>query len=178
MKLKKFNEFISESRVNESATATVDENVFLVDEVVYLVDGLELDIETSYESPDREVGYYGGYSAESWSIYGIESAYKITDPEVVSGIEEIRKESTELQTMGFDLDAQNRIDDLIWNADSVEVTGPELAALEKRIIQLDKEGKLIDLTGTFSDRCDKAVESAMEDYEEDEPDYDDDRYDY
>jgi hypothetical protein len=179
MKLKRFSQFIAESKVNEDASATVEESAFLVDNAVYLVGEVELEIETSYDEPDRDVGYHGGYSAESWSIYGIDSVYKVTDSDIVAKIEDIKNQSGELSTMGFsDLNINDQIEDLIFNADSEEVTGPELAALDKRIVELDRAGQLIDLTGTFDKRCDAAVERAMEDYEEDGPDYDYDRDDY
>lgn len=176
MKLKRFNQFIAESKVNESASATVEENAFLVDGAVYLVGEVELEIETEYDEPDRDVGHYGGYYAESWSIYGIDNVYKVTDPDIVSKIEDIKNQTGELSTMGFsDLNINDQIEDLIFNADTEEVTGPELVALDKRITELDRAGQLVDLTGTFSKRCDAAVERAMEDYEDDGPDYDYDR---
>ena len=179
MKLKRFNQFVAESKVNEgSATAIVEESAFLVDGKVYIIGEVELDLDVNYDSPEPEVGLYGGHYAESWSIYGIDGVYVVTDPEIVNKIEEINNETGELSTMGFDLDKQTQIDNLIWDADSEEVTGPELIALEKRIKELDKAGQLVDLTGNFEKRCDDAVESAMQDYEPDEPDYDydDDRW--
>lgn len=173
MKLKRFNQFIAEAKVNESANAIVEENAFLVDGVVYQVGTVELEIETSYDSPEPEIGYYGGHSAESWSIYEINDVYKVTQEDIIQEIESIKSQSDELIDMGFSMDKQRQIEELVWDAETVEVTGPELAALEKRIIELHNSGQLEDLTGSFDKRCESAVDRAMEDYEDDGPDYDD-----
>lgn len=180
MKLKRFQEFVNEAKVNESSTtATVEESAFLVDGHAYLIGEIELDVDLEYDSPEPEVGIYGGYGADGWSIYSISGVYKVTEPDVVDRIEQIKKDAGDLNSMGFsEVNVNDQITDLIFNADSEEVTGPELAALEKRIIELDRAGQLIDLTGDFESRCNKAVESAVEDYEPDEPDYDDWRDDY
>lgn len=173
MKLKRFNQFIAEARVNEDTSAFVEENAFLVDGAVYQVGSIELEIETSYDSPEPEVGYYGGHSAESWTIYEISDVYKVTQEDIIQEIENIKSQSDELIDMGFSMDKQRQIEELVWDAETVEVTGPELAALEKRIIELYTAGQLEDLTGSFDKRCESAVDRAMEDYEDDGPDYDD-----
>lgn len=177
MKLKRFEQFINEAKINESTvSATVEENAFLVDGNVYIIGEVGLEVGVDYEQPDREVGIYGGHYADDWSIEGIDSVYKVTDPDIAQKIEQIKQEEQELGSMGFSGDAQRQILDLVFDADSEEVTGPELAALEKRILELDKAGQLVDLTGDFEQRCNDAAENAMEDYEPDEPDYDDDRW--
>lgn len=172
MKLKRFQEFVNEAKVNESSTfAVVEESAFLVDGHVYLIGEIELDVDLEYDSPEPDIGIYGGYRADSWSIYSISDVYKVTEPDVVDKIKKIKKEADDLNTSGFsEVNANDQIADLIFNAESEEVTGPELASLKKRIIELDREGQLIDLTGDFEYRCNKAVESAVEDYEPGEPD--------
>lgn len=163
--LKNFKQFVSESKLNESSTETayVEENAFLIDGTVYTIDKIELEVEVGYERPDREVGLRGGYYSEACKVVGLEGVNKLTDPELPNELERISAEAHEISGIGFSGNVQGEIDQLIWEADSVEVTGEELSSLESKIIELDANGQLptVDLTGTFYERCESSVESLI-----------------
>jgi hypothetical protein len=176
MKLKRFEQFIAESKVNESSTIypVVEENIFLIDGQVYTIMTITLEADVNSEEAEPEVGYAGGVSTDGWSIESIDSVTRITEPDVAQKCQELISNSSELGNMGIEgANAYSAIEDLVWNAESEEITGQALKDLQARVFELDKKGGLVDLTGSFEERCDNAVDRELDDWEPDEPDYDD-----
>jgi hypothetical protein len=56
MKLKRFSQFVKESLVTESsAVAEIEENIFLIDEIIYVIWLVTLDVSFDYEPDDDSV---------------------------------------------------------------------------------------------------------------------------
>jgi hypothetical protein len=181
MKLKRFSQFVKESLVTESsAVAEIEENIFLIDDAIYIIDLIAIEIDFDYEPADPEVGImHGGYVSDETSLDGLDGVRKVTDPAIISKVKELLNSPAELKSMGFDgIDVYSEIADLVYNADDEELGGEELTAFTDNFKILYNSHKLIDLTGSFEKRESAQVERATEDFEPDEPDYDDydDRY--
>lgn len=182
MKLKRFSQFVKESLVTESsAVAEIEENIFLIDDVIYIIDLIAIEIDFDYEPADPEVGIsQGGYIPDETSLDGIDGVRKVTDPEIISKVKELLDSPAELKSMGFEgIDVYSEIAELVYNADDEELSGEELADFTRNFKNLYDSHKLIDLTDSFEKRETVGVERATEDFEPDEPDYDDyddDRY--
>lgn len=176
MKLKRFSQFVKESLLSESSSvAEIEENIFLIDDVIYVVDLIAIEIDFDYEPADPEVGIaQGGYVPDETSLDGIDGVRKVTDPEILSKVKELLDSPAELKSMGFDgIDVYSEIDDLVGNADQEELGGEELTAFTAKFKTLYDSRKLIDLTGSFEKRETAEIDRATENFEPDEPDYDD-----
>jgi hypothetical protein len=183
MKLKRFSQFVKESLITESsAIAEIEENIFLIDEIIYVVALVTLDVSFDYEPDDDSVGFVGGFSVDDVDFDGVDGVYKVTDPSVTSQVKDMldSPEAEELKSMGFEgADEYAAIENLVYDADQEEITGEELTAFITKFKALYDSNTLVDLTGTFKKRTDSALDRASEDFEPDEPDYDDyddDRY--
>lgn len=185
MKLKKFEEFVNEAKARYSdVDVEMDENVFLVDGVVYYVGMITVGGSVESEKADREVGIMNDYSfVEDWWPESMETLEKFANPEdnaeLIETLESIETASASLDSMGLgastNAQKQKQRDSLIWDAafdkELVEVgPGEEFDRVFKSIV----DGKAVDLTRTFDDRVNAAFTDKMEDYGSDnEPDYDD-----
>jgi hypothetical protein len=177
MKLKRFSQFVKESLITESSSVVeVEENIFLIDEIIYVIWLVALEVSFDYEPDDSSVGFTGGYSIDDVDFDAVDGVYKITDPSVLSQVKAMldSPEAEELKSMGFEgADEYAAIGDLVYDAEQEEITGEELNAFINTFKALYDSDKLVDLTGTFKKRTDSALERAVEDFEPDEPDYDD-----
>jgi hypothetical protein len=183
MKLKRFSQFVKESLITESSSVIeIEENIFLIDEIIYVIWLVTMDVSFDYEPDDNSVGFVGGYSVDDVDFDGVDGVYKVTDPSVISQVKAMldSPEAEELKSMGFEgADEYAAIGDLIYDADQEEITGEELNDFINKFKALYDSNTLVDLTGTFKKRTDSALDRAVEDFEPDEPDYDDyddDRY--
>jgi hypothetical protein len=183
MKLKRFSQFVKESLITESSSVIeVEENIFLIDEIIYIIWLVTLDVSFDYEPDDSSVGFVGGYSVDDVDFDGVDGVYKVTDPSVISQVKAMldSPEAEELKSRGFEgADEYAAIGDLIYDAEQEEITGEELKDFINKFKALYDSNTLVDLTGTFKKRTDSALDRAVEDFEPDEPDYDDyddDRY--
>ena len=185
MKLKKFEEFVNEAKARYSdVEIETEENVFLVDGVVYYVGTITVGGTVESEKADREVGIMSDYSyVEDWWPESMETLEKFANPEdnaeLIKDLDAIETDSASLASMNLgaptNAQKQKQRDSLIWDAafdkELVEVgPGEEFDRVFKSIV----DGKAVDLTRTFDDRVNNAFTDEMEDYGSDyEPDYDD-----
>jgi hypothetical protein len=176
MKLKRFSQFVKESLVTESsAVAEIDENIFLIDDIIYVIDLIAVEVDFGYQPAEPEVGIsHGYYEPDSTSLDGIDGVRKVTDVDLISKVKDLLSSPAELKNMGFDgIDVYSEIADLVYDADQEELSGEELSQFTNKFKTLYDSHKLIDLTGSFEKRENAQIERATEDFEPDEPDYDD-----